>query len=292
MGIIKRDLIFIKYCQLSGVDFSVTATLGRQTLYMSRPELSDIWNLIFPGISEEKVDEIFDTKEKLDFPFGETIFTLLGATEIDSYDYSSYEGANCIIDLNKPIEKEHYNRYSVVFDGGTLEHIFNFPQALTNVVNLLKPGGFFISISPANNYFGHGMYQFSPEVFYSSLNESIGMRNTKVFINGSDDSFYYVLPVYKTKVRGELNDTNNVKTSNFVISQKSWSECYHSEIYQEDYELVWNGISSTDLTQDWKLRFLPLTDHPAYRAIELKRYLSMMNPGIRDECTAGKKEVV
>lgn len=276
MGIIKKDLIFIKYCQLIGADFSLTATLGRQTLYMSRQDLSDIWGLIFPNILVKKVDEIFNSEKTSAFPYGEIIFSLLGAKSVVSYDYSSYEGASCIVDLNVPLDKEHYNKYSVVFDGGTLEHIYNFPQALTNVVNLLKPGGYFISISPANNYFGHGFYQFSPELFYSCLNESNGMRNTKVFINGHENSFFYALPVNRTGVRGELNDTKTSKTSNFVISQKGWSTNNNSEINQKDYELVWNGISDTDVTQDWKLRSLPLDNHPAYKEVDLVRYVRTM----------------
>jgi SAM-dependent methyltransferase len=56
--------------------------------------------------------------------------------------------------------------WDVVIDGGTLEHVFNFPVAIANCMRLLKTGGSLFIFSMANNHCGHGFYQFSPELFF------------------------------------------------------------------------------------------------------------------------------
>jgi hypothetical protein len=101
-----------------------------------------------------------------------------GATNVDSVDTSDYEGATFIHDMNRPwgVPKQ----YDTVFDGGCLEHIYNVPQALVNISNACKIGGQIIHILPANNYCGHGFYQFSPELFFSLYSERNGYRDTDV----------------------------------------------------------------------------------------------------------------
>jgi len=42
--------------------------------------------------------------------------------------------------------------YTTVIDGGSLEHVFNFPQAIANCMNMVAVGGHFIGLSPANNF--------------------------------------------------------------------------------------------------------------------------------------------
>jgi len=41
---------------------------------------------------------------------------------------------------------------------------------------MVKVGGHYISITPANNFMGHGFYQFSPEFFYRSFSPSNGFE--------------------------------------------------------------------------------------------------------------------
>jgi SAM-dependent methyltransferase len=92
-------------------------------------------------------------------------FRLLGANEVVSFDASNYEGATVVHDFNLPIGRfaEHFD---VVFDAGSLEHVFNVPVALANCMRLLKIGGYYIAVHPCNNFFGHGFYQFSPELYF------------------------------------------------------------------------------------------------------------------------------
>ena len=102
--------------------------------------------------------------------FAEPFFHYLGAGEIVLLDASDFEGANVVQDMNWPIEQGLKGRFDAVFDGGTLEHIFNFPTAMTNCMEMVRLGGHFIGCSPANNFCGHGftnsarscIFAFSP----------------------------------------------------------------------------------------------------------------------------------
>lgn len=102
-----------------------------------------------------------------------TLFRLLGFETVHSLDVSPYENPSIVHDLNSPIPAELYQQYDVVFDGGTLEHIFAISQAFKNIHELLKEGGVVIHSSPSHNHVDHGFYMFSPTLFsdYYSANK-------------------------------------------------------------------------------------------------------------------------
>ena len=68
------------------------------------------------------------------------------------------------------------NSYDCILDGGTIEHVFNAPIAFASVMQMIRPGGLFIATTMANNYCGHGFYQFSPELFYRMFSEVNGFQ--------------------------------------------------------------------------------------------------------------------
>ncbi len=92
-------------------------------------------------------------------------FKNLGVTKCFTLDNSNYEGAEIIQDLNKEISKDYKEKFDYIYDGGSLEHIFNVPQALKNFHNLLKPNGIIMHLLPCNNYVDHGFYSFNPTLF-------------------------------------------------------------------------------------------------------------------------------
>lgn len=47
---------------------------------------------------------------------------------------------------------------------------------------MLDIDGLFVSVTCNNNFSGHGMYQFSPEFFLSSLNKKYGMEIEAIYI--------------------------------------------------------------------------------------------------------------
>lgn len=110
-------------------------------------------------------------------PWSEAFFQRLGATQVESLDYSSYEGAAVIHDMNQPWPSGSPPRqYDLVHDGGTLEHVFHLPQALLNAMSLVKPGGLLASVSPCDGWLGHGFHQPQPELFFRLFTRERGFK--------------------------------------------------------------------------------------------------------------------
>ncbi|GMO69596.1 MAG: hypothetical protein Ta2A_17730 [Treponemataceae bacterium] len=150
---------------------------------------------------KQLISEMFNTDAQ--YPFSEKLFRYFGAEIIDSLDYSNYEGASIIQDMNQKVTETLKNKYSLVWDGGALEHIFNFPTAIRNCMEMAAIGGHLILETPANNHLGHGFYQFSPELFFSILNEKNGFTNTRVFLVDDKHLCYETIAPQKLKKRVE-----------------------------------------------------------------------------------------
>ena len=96
----------------------------------------------------------------------EHLFNSLGFFQVESIDVDDYENATHIIDLNQEIPDELCGLFDAIYDGGTLEHVFNTQQCLKNIYKLLKPEGLIMHLLPTNNFVDHGFYMFSPTFFY------------------------------------------------------------------------------------------------------------------------------
>jgi hypothetical protein len=145
--------------------------IGRQALFLHHSELRQI-RKVCPGALPN-----YSWGEYADRFFAEC----LHAREIKSLDFSSYEGADVLHDLNKPIPDSWYGQYDVVIEAGTLEHIFNFPIAVANLMKMTKVGGTIFVSMVTNNLCGHGFYQFSPELVFRVFSSENGFRIGKVF---------------------------------------------------------------------------------------------------------------
>jgi len=100
------------------------------------------------------------------YPHGETVFRMLGFSSVSVLDYSGFEGADVIFDLNNPdLPLSLCEQFDMIIDHGTLEHVFHLPNALNNVFRMLKPGGRVMFSSPSGNFFDHGFYMFQPTLF-------------------------------------------------------------------------------------------------------------------------------
>jgi len=172
MGISLNDAKLLVRIAAKGTSFSKVLTLARQQIFFRPEELTE--SLLGAGVSRDRTNRFLDLAR--DEGSAEPLFEVLGATEITSLDYSDYQGATIRHDLNLPVDPKHHRQFDLVFDGGTLEHVFNFPTAVRSAMEMVKPGGAFISVTPANNQMGHGFYQFSPELFYNILSKDNGYR--------------------------------------------------------------------------------------------------------------------
>src|SRR5215213_9006831 len=169
MGLDINAVQFLIAARKSGLEFGDVVTLGRQDLNVYPAKMKALLE------SHQFSGEAFAPGAP-DSGFAEPMFEALGARNAFAMDASDFEGAEFVHDLNQPLPDNLKQRFDVVFDGGTLEHVFNFPQALKNCMEMVKPGGHFMMHTPGNNWWGHGFYQASPELFYRALSPENGFE--------------------------------------------------------------------------------------------------------------------
>jgi SAM-dependent methyltransferase len=173
MGLAKSALRFIAREHRRKPFTGPILTLGRQHLLPTMDAIRAL--LISEGITPAvclrgegtgiDVASGIGARDKTE-PRDVAFFKLLGVIEVLALDFSPYEGAEIVHDLNRPAPEALHDRFDLIVDGGTTEHVFDVRQALTNIARMLKIGGRVIHISPANNWVNHGFYQFSPTLFY------------------------------------------------------------------------------------------------------------------------------
>ena len=97
---------------------------------------------------------------------GDSLFRQLGFEDIQVLDVSNFEGAQVQFDLNSDeAPASLMERFDVIIDHGTLEHVFHLPNALRNLFSMLRVGGRIVHSAPSGNFFDHGFYMFQPTLF-------------------------------------------------------------------------------------------------------------------------------
>jgi hypothetical protein len=238
MGIDNNSLRFLAEAKQLGVDYSRTATIGRQNYYRLTPAL------VYAGLraagikaTAAEVDHFFQA----DGIYADGLLRQLGAQTIHSVDYSPYENATHIFDMNMPAPPEMAGTYTAVVDGGSLEHIFNFPQAIANCMNMVAVGGHFIGLSPANNFFGHGFFQFSAELYFRIFEPANGFITERLLLVEDNQAGCAWFEVTDPAVVGErVTLMSATPTHLFVIAKKIRHIApFKHAPYQSDYVSTW-----------------------------------------------------
>lgn len=243
MGIMLNDVRFLVNARAEGVSFARTLTLGRLDWYV-RPGSLERW------ARRTGHDLTGLEPDRLTGGHGEPFLQWLGAAQVDSMDVSAYEGATVLHDLNLPVPAHLKGAYSVVFDGGTLEHIFNFPQAVRNCMEMTAVGGHLLLCSPANNEMGHGFYQFSPELWYRVLSPENGFTVERMLMYAQvheheGDEFYEVADPL---AMGERVVLVNHHPTYLLIQARRTAEVplFTRPPQQSDYATAWIGAASEE----------------------------------------------
>jgi hypothetical protein len=155
---------------------------------------------------------------------------------------SDFEGATHTHDMNFPLTDDLRGRFSVVFDGGTLEHVFNFVQAIKNCMEMVAVGGHFAQISPANNYMGHGFWQISPELIYRTFSPPNGYQVEAVMLHEvvPGGGWYFVAD--PERLGGRVQLCNSRPTYILTLAKKLADvEIFASAPQQSDYARAWSA---------------------------------------------------
>ena len=233
MGISVHGARFLTYARSRGVDFEQTAMIGRQSLYVTSAQMRRV--LASFGMSPSDVE-----LETICGEYAEAFLESLGAQAAHSFDFSNFEAATFEHDMNLPIPHSFAEKYSVVLDGGTLEHIFNFPTAIKNCMEMTRLGGHYLAITPANNFFGHGFYQFSPELYFSVLSAENGFEIEQMMaFEDLDEAPWYAVRSPRD-VRGRVTLTNAQPVFLLIIARRiARAPIFRQTPQQSDYLLRW-----------------------------------------------------
>lgn len=298
MGLSTDSITFLAKARRSGANFTQVLTLGRQHMLLKVDHLEvilrahGVWP---PPQGEAAFRQAVDAEFPWAFP---TFARALGAEKVLSMDASAYEGADFVHDLNQPVPPEWEERFDVVIDGGTLEHVFNFPVAIANCMKLVKTGGYLILFTPANNYFGHGFYQFSPELFYRVLTPENGFTVESMIALadnvgiGSIFGFRYYFPITSPwyavpdpeKIRRRVTLINDKSVILMVLARKTARcEILKRTPQQSDYTPRWEkgtGDSAVPRPKDRKrtLAWLGQIIANSYYSTWGRRLTGLLNP--------------
>jgi hypothetical protein len=217
--------------------FGKVLTLGRQGIHSSVSQNPAADRMISEyGIDARYAD--IGRREK----YAEQLLRAFGASEIASIDASPYEGASIIHDFNNPLSPGiPINYYDIVLDGGFLEHIFNVPQAVANMMQMTQLGGRVVGITCLNNFVGHGFYQFSPEFIYRAFSDANGFEVEDVYTVELDGQVC-LIPAEDPKVRGQRIETRKTKEPAYImyVTRKTRTvEPFREWPQQSDYQIVW-----------------------------------------------------
>lgn len=152
-----------------GVDLGRVLTLGHQHVHLAPAT----YRRVLAGLGLPLASDVPG--------FADDLLRAMGAAHVESLDASAYEGATRLHDLNEPVPAAWHGQFDLVFDGGTLEHVFNVTTALKNCMQMVKPNGRFVSVTVPNNWCGHGFYQFSPELFFRALSPENGFSVVEMY---------------------------------------------------------------------------------------------------------------
>jgi hypothetical protein len=180
-------------------------TLGRQGLHLDMANINYL-------LTKYNFNDLIGTNT---YHISEPLLRDLNFEHIDSLDNSSYEGADIIHNMNDPVPKSA-KKYNYIFDGGTIEHIFNIAQVCENIIDLLEVGGIFCSVTTNNNFSGHGIYQFSPEFFLSAFSEKYGMKVLELYLAQVNSPYDMWINVNDFKKEEGGRNCSRFNTSNQV----------------------------------------------------------------------------
>ena len=126
--------------------------------------------LVFPVI------DFIEAENKRNPIVGEVLFmgkqetfgrelTLRPEAHIRTLDWSPHFGADLVWDLGKPVPEELRNRFDFIYDGGSLDNMFNPAEGIMNMARMLRPMGRMVCLA-CSSAFSMPYTMFSPGWFY------------------------------------------------------------------------------------------------------------------------------
>jgi hypothetical protein len=261
MGFDVQGIKFLLAAHRNGVRFDRTAMIGRQELFIDSVTLQRLLRSSNLAGSPMETERLLTEANG----YAEPLLRRLGAQHISSVDASHYEQASLVHDMNHPVPDPLKSAFTAVIDAGTLEHVFNFPVALKNCMEMVEQGGHLLLMTPANNFMGHGFYQFSPELFFRVLSADNGYEVVRAIVcEASPDAPWY--EVVDPAIAGRRVELLSSAPMYLLIQARRAREVRVFDVtpQQSDYTVLWQGNAGERLGSRTSGSSLPLR---AVRAI-------------------------
>ena len=188
--------------------------------------------------------------------YAENLLKAIGCTSVTSLDYSDFEGADHTWNLNIPIvgsEKGSHllEKFNLILDYGTTEHVFSPISSIANSVAMLKVGGRLNLMLPVCGQLDHGMYQFSPNWFYSMNSEWLELERLYFYINQRKSTYLKIWnglnEQFKKHIHGTFDGSYqanllqylNEPVYSFAIFKKK-KELDVKKFFKNTHQLIYN----------------------------------------------------
>jgi hypothetical protein len=274
MGILRHhlEILFLEATKENFIKDKKVLCLGQQAVHFS---LVDIYKIAqkHPELKLFDLPKNFDSSNKIPTWVGskhekntnvQTIFKLLGANEVLIADISEYENPDLLINLNNPVSKNLSEKFDLIFDCGTLEHIFDVPTALSSLTSMLKTKGNIYIAVPSSNSIDHGLYSFSPGFFFDYF-LSNGFENRGCYLYEGSPIFYKKKGrLYKYhRIGNEIPILSSLAIETIVLFHKSKTLSETIKPIQSIYQTDILAIESSDSSSRKKFT------HIAFNCLEL-----------------------
>jgi SAM-dependent methyltransferase len=163
-----------------------------------------------------------------------TFFRMLSVKEVKAIDHSDYEGAEIIVDLNRPLPDALADSADFIFGGSVLDNIFDPATYIKNITRLLKEGGRLIDHN-TYGFHSHPYLLASPAWYYDYY----------VMNRFADCKIYFIEVSSITQVYAL-----NVETDDSIIcdfgSASLANRCDIVVIAEKGAQSSWNEVPSQD----------------------------------------------
>lgn len=250
MGLDLNSVKFLLWAKNLGVSFERTLTLGHQGFSCPPAKFKRaVKDFGIPGTPAE-MDGCF-SHVPMGPLYADGFFRFLGAKETASVDRSDFEDATLLHDLNDRFPENVRGHFDLVVDGGTLEHIFDYPAALRNCLELLRVGGHFVTITPASGQMGHGFYQFSPELFFRVFSAENGFTIRKIILFDGSKTESAFFEVKDPAVTGQRSELATAKPMLLIALAQKIAEVpiFAKPPQQSDYVAIWEQHKKSQRTE-------------------------------------------
>ena len=217
--------------------------IGSQEIQMHKEDLKQLFDNA--GLKSDLVDKYPNMNNWPERPFctSKYFYESLGIKEYQCMDINGDHGA-IVHDLNKPFEdKSKFNKFDIVTDQGSCEHVFNIAECYRTMHNLTKPGGLIIIAQAV--WKGNGYFKFDDSFF-----EGIAAANSYKVIYNS----YVLSSINKTKTMNGSDYEFHIPRNRELFNVLDFSKLEGLGIYgvlqktkEDEFKIPYQGKSMKEV---------------------------------------------